>query len=216
MGFQIRQTRPKTLREAMEAAQNYENSAQSLRKSVRQAEGTGKKHRRGRRKYSSPSETSSSSESGTASTSSSSESEAAVNTKTRNRQSGSGKNRKGKELAKVKVEEDDSWKMMKNIQDTLATIQVNLAENRKPRRTVPTSWANVWCARCGEAGHFPPECNRPPQKWIQYVQPRRRSTTRIRRREKRERISIRFTTFNPRMEEDKPPPPSEGQPQEPG
>jgi hypothetical protein len=29
MGFQIRQTRPITLREAMEAAQNYENSAQS-------------------------------------------------------------------------------------------------------------------------------------------------------------------------------------------
>ena len=60
---------------------------------------------------------------------------------------------------------------MKNIQDTLAAIQVNLAENWKPRRTVPTSRANVWCAQCGEAGHFPPECNRPPQKRIQYVQP---------------------------------------------
>ena len=44
MGFQIRQTHPNTLREAMEAAQNYENSAQSLRKSLRQSEGTGKKH----------------------------------------------------------------------------------------------------------------------------------------------------------------------------
>ena len=40
MGFQIRQTRPNTLREAMEAAQNYENSAQSLWKSLRQSEGT--------------------------------------------------------------------------------------------------------------------------------------------------------------------------------
>ena len=30
MGFQIRQTRPATLQQAMEAAQNYENSAQSL------------------------------------------------------------------------------------------------------------------------------------------------------------------------------------------
>ena len=34
MGFQIRQALPTSLREAMEAAQNYENSAQSLRKSL--------------------------------------------------------------------------------------------------------------------------------------------------------------------------------------
>src|SRR5450759_2184760 len=38
MGFQIRQTRPATLRAAMEAAQNYENSSQSLRKSVKISE----------------------------------------------------------------------------------------------------------------------------------------------------------------------------------
>jgi hypothetical protein len=31
MGFQIRQTRPANLRDAMEAAHNYENSTQSLR-----------------------------------------------------------------------------------------------------------------------------------------------------------------------------------------
>ena len=36
---------------------------------------------------------------------------------------------------------------------------------------VPTSRANVWCARCGEAGHFPSKCTRLPQKRIQYVQP---------------------------------------------
>ena len=35
MGFQIRQARPTTLNEAMEAAQNYENSAQSLWKSLK-------------------------------------------------------------------------------------------------------------------------------------------------------------------------------------
>ena len=35
MGFQIRQARPTTLNEAIEAAQNYENSAQSLRKSLK-------------------------------------------------------------------------------------------------------------------------------------------------------------------------------------
>ena len=38
MGFQIRQTRLATLQQAMEAAQNYENSAQSLQKSLRGSE----------------------------------------------------------------------------------------------------------------------------------------------------------------------------------
>jgi hypothetical protein len=59
MGFQIRQTRPANLREAMEAAHNYENSAQSLRKAMRRSEkkdnGKGKKDDRKdrrRRKYS--------------------------------------------------------------------------------------------------------------------------------------------------------------------
>ena len=172
MGFQIRQYRPETLRDAMEAAQNYENSVQSLRKSLRKSEEKGRKHRRRRRKYSSSSESDSTSKSETTtSTSSSSGGNMADNYRNRNRHSGTGKDKKGKEIVKVKIEEDDSRKMMKNIQDTLAAIQVNLAENRKPRRTVPTSRANVWCARCGEAGHFPPECNRPPQKRIQYVQP---------------------------------------------
>jgi len=38
MEFQIRQERPTTLREAMEAAQNYENSSQSLRKALKRSE----------------------------------------------------------------------------------------------------------------------------------------------------------------------------------
>ena len=38
MGFQIRQSRPTTLREAMEVAQNYENSSQSLRKALKRSE----------------------------------------------------------------------------------------------------------------------------------------------------------------------------------
>ena len=38
MGFLIRQTQPRTLREAMDAATNYENSAQSLWKSLRRSE----------------------------------------------------------------------------------------------------------------------------------------------------------------------------------
>jgi hypothetical protein len=172
MGFQIRQYRPETLRDAMEAAQNYENSVQSLRKSLRKSEEKGRKHRRKRRKYSSSSESDSTSKSETTtSPTSSSDGNVAVNFRNRNHHSGTRKDKKGKEIVKVKIEEDDSKKMMKNIQDTLVAIQVNLAENRKPRRTVPPSRANVWCARCGEAGHFPPECNRPPQKRIQYVQP---------------------------------------------
>jgi hypothetical protein len=44
MGFQIRHTRLETLREAMEAAQNYEKSAQSLRKSLKKSEEKGRKH----------------------------------------------------------------------------------------------------------------------------------------------------------------------------
>jgi hypothetical protein len=50
MGFQIRQTRPAKLRDAMEAADNYDNSAQSLWKAVRrskkQDKGKGKKEDR--------------------------------------------------------------------------------------------------------------------------------------------------------------------------
>ena len=38
MGFQIQQSQPTTLQEAMEAAQNYENSAQSFRKSLKESE----------------------------------------------------------------------------------------------------------------------------------------------------------------------------------
>ena len=43
----------------------------------------------------------------------------------------------------MKIEDDDQKKVMKNIAKALKAIKVNLAENRKPRRIVPTSWANV-------------------------------------------------------------------------
>lgn len=172
MGFQIRQSRPTTLREAMEAAQNYENSAQSLRKSLKRSDGKKGKHRRKGRKYSSTSESNSDSKTETSTSESSSPDEEPASSSRIRRYPGNRKDPKGRELIKVKVEEEeDSRKIMKNIQDTLAAIQVNLAETRKPRKMVPTSRANVWCARCGEPGHFPPECNRPHQKRIQYVQP---------------------------------------------
>ena len=53
----------------------------------------------------------------------------------------------------------------------LEAIKVNRVENRKPRKIVPTSKANVWCLRCGEAGHFGSECSRPGQRRIHYVNP---------------------------------------------
>ena len=39
--------------------------------------------------------------------------------------------------------------MMKNIQESLEAIKVNLAENQKPRKIVPTSRANVSKMRRG-------------------------------------------------------------------
>ena len=114
MGFQIRQSRLETLREGMESAQNYENSAQSLRKSLQKTEEEGKGRQRRRWKYSSSSESCSSSKSeSTSSSSSSSGDDAPVSSKNPSRHSGSGKVRKGRELIKVKVEADDSVKMIK-------------------------------------------------------------------------------------------------------
>jgi hypothetical protein len=61
--------------------------------------------------------------------------------------------------------------MMKSIEESLEAIKVNLAENRKPRQTIPTSRMNVWCARCGDPGHYASECQRPTPKRIHYVNP---------------------------------------------
>ena len=66
---------------------------------------------------------------------------------------------------------DNSKKIMKSIQESLGPIKINLTENRKPRKIVPTSRANVWCPRCGNAGHFASEYNLPPQRRIHYVNP---------------------------------------------
>ena len=48
---------------------------------------------------------------------------------------------------------------------------MNLADNRKPRRIVPTSPTNVWCTRCGENGHYASECYKGPQKQVHFVDP---------------------------------------------
>ena len=171
MGFQIRQARPTTLSEAMEAAQNDENSAQSLRKSLkgldkRKKSKSGKKDRR-QKKHSDTSETSSSSSSTTGSfITESSGSDLGPSSGKK-----SIRNRKGKEIRKVKIEDDDQKRFMKSIQESLEAIKVNLTDNRKPRRIVPTSRTNVWCARCGENGHYASKCYKGPQKQVHFVDP---------------------------------------------
>jgi hypothetical protein len=62
---------------------------------------------------------------------------------------------------KVKTEDPESRRMMKSIEESLEAIKVNLAENRRPRQTILTSRMNVWCARCGDPGHYASECQRP-------------------------------------------------------
>ena len=171
MGFQIRQARPTTLSEAMEAAQNYENSAQSLRKSLKGLEKwekakSGKRDRR-RKKHSDTSETSGSS----SSTAGSSITESSGSESGPSAVKESSRNRKGNEIRKVKIEVDDQKRFMKNIQESLEAIKVNLMDNRKPRRIVPTSRANVWCTRCGENGHYASECYKGPQKQVHFVNP---------------------------------------------
>jgi hypothetical protein len=154
MGFQILQTRPANLRDAMEAAYNYENSAQSLRKAVRRSEKKDKekgkredqKDRR-RWKFSDPDSDSESSDSeGSDSASSGSEVERSPSPPRRSHRS---KGAREKAIVKVKTEDPEQRRMMKSIEDTLEAIKVNLVENRKPRRTIPTSRMNVWCARQG-------------------------------------------------------------------
>jgi hypothetical protein len=176
MGFQIRQTWRANLREAMEAAHNYENSAQSLRKAVRRSEkkdkGKGKKDDRKdrrRRKYSdSDSDSESSDSEDSDSASSGSEEERSPSPPRRSHRS---KGAKEKAIVKVKTEDPEQRRMMKSIEDTLEAIKVNLAENRKPRRTIPTSRMNVWCTRCGDPGHYASECQRPTPKRVHYVNP---------------------------------------------
>ena len=69
------------------------------------------------------------------------------------------------------MEDDDQKQIMKSIQELLKAIKVNLADNRKPRRIVPTSPTNVWCTKCGENGHYASECYKGPQRQVHFVDP---------------------------------------------
>jgi hypothetical protein len=176
MGFLMRQSRPRTLREAIDAATNYENSAQSLRKSLkrseRQEKGKNKKYDRKTRNRKKISDSDSSSESSeprdSHSSPSDTEEEGSISPP---KHSVKSKSRREKIVVKVKAEDPDSKKMMRSIQQSLEAIKVNLADNRKTRRVVPTSRANVWCGRCGELGHYPSECQRASHQLVHYVYP---------------------------------------------
>ena len=58
---------------------------------------------------------------------------------------------------------------MKDIHEVLEVIKVNLTENRKPRKVIPSARSNVWCTRCGESGHYPNECQRRSGRTVQFV-----------------------------------------------
>ena len=156
----------------MEAAQNYENSAQSLRKSFKRSKETDKgkgrkKDQKGRKRDTTDSESESSSDSSTNSSSDIESLESESGTSSRKWRSKD----KSKTTTKVKEETDDFKKVTKLIQEALEVIKVNLADTRKPRRTVPLSRANVWCSRCGENGHYASECYKEPQRRVHYVDP---------------------------------------------
>ena len=176
MGFHIRQSRPATLREAMEAAQHYEDSAQSIRNVSKRGSRSSKREQLKdirRRRYSE----SSSSESRSDLDSSQSESSDSEPVRASSSRSGSkrhvppksSKADKGKGPVKVKEEKDDTKAVIKKMQESLEAIKVNLAENRNPRRAVPAFRANVWCSRCGEMGHYQSECTKSLGRRVNYV-----------------------------------------------
>jgi hypothetical protein len=114
------------------------------------------------------------------------------------RRSHQSKGAREKATVKVKTEDPESRRMMKSIKESLEAIKVNLAENRKPRRTIPTSRMNVWCARCGDPGHYASECQRLAPKWIHYVNPEEEVFMLYRK--KKRRRHLRSTRYNLRTD----------------
>lgn len=171
MSFQIRQARPATLRDAIGAAQNYEDSVQSLRQSRKHTKNKSRKKckeiRRKKDRYRSSSSESFSSKSTTSDDNI--ESDTSTESSPPQKSTSHRTYRKGYDrgTTKVKVEVPEDKLIMREIKDTLDAIKVNLAENRKPRRPIPTSRVNVWCSNCRNVGHYPSECPKP--KKVQFV-----------------------------------------------
>lgn len=172
MGFHVRQARPRTLQEAMEAAQNYEDSMQSMRQSRRSSKSDGakrgKKISKNRKKDYSESSDSSSSGSSEDESSTGSESEDSVPQRRSSRTKGFRKDR-DRVVVKVKEELPEGKRLLKDIQSSLAAITVQLAEKSRPRKAIPVIRTNVWCTRCGQQGHYPNECTNAPSGSVRFV-----------------------------------------------
>lgn len=172
MGFHVRQARPQTLQEAMEAAQNYENSKQSLRQSRRRSKTEGsKRDRKIRKKKRNVSSGSSNSSSESSTNEQSSDDDSSEDHSPPRRASSSKGPRKDhiRAVGRVKEEVPEEKQMMKDIQSSLAAIKVHLADQHKPRRVIPTIRNNVWCTRCGQSGHYPNECPHLPPRKVHFV-----------------------------------------------
>ncbi|KAG0572918.1 hypothetical protein KC19_VG134200 [Ceratodon purpureus] len=166
MGLQVRQTRLQTLPEAMEAAQNYENSKQSILQ-YRKAGKTFRRLRKIRRNRDSSSESSGSSSKDCLETGDSSSEE----DRSRQKASGSKGYRKEKERTIVRVKEESvsEKRMIKDLVNSIEELKVQMAEEKKARKALPSVRNNVWCTNCGKAGHYNRECPHGATKRVQFV-----------------------------------------------
>lgn len=147
MAFQIRRTKPETLREAMEAAQDYEESAQALRSS----KDKGRKSK-GKKVIESTSDSSADSNDTGSDDPDSSDSDGKIRP---GRTKNSKKDKAGQTTVKIKAEKEDG---LKKVLAELEAIKVNMAELQSARKAPPAQRANVWCSRCRQSGHYPTDC----------------------------------------------------------
>lgn len=150
MAFQIRRIKPETLREAMEAAQDYEDSAQALRGSKDKG-----RQSKGKKVMESDSDSSADSNNPGSYDPDSSDSEEEVRA---GRMKSSRNGKAGQTTVKVKVEKEDG---LKKVLAELEAIKVNMAELQSARKAPPAQRANVWCSRCRQSGHYPTDCPAP-------------------------------------------------------
>lgn len=173
MGFAVRMAKPTTLAEAIEAAQDYEDSLHSMGKTRDKGKGAtiDKKHKKKKKTRHDSSDTS---DDPSSSDTSSSEEESFTETRARpNHRKGTPKANKdtARALKEVKAETHESKEVLKNLRDTMEAIRVNLASNPLPRKSIPTVRTNVWCTKCGESGHSNRECPRYGPRRVHLVNP---------------------------------------------
>ena len=67
-------------------------------------------------------------------------------------------------MKEVKIEKE-----LRDMQQTLEAIKVNLAATPRSRKAIPMVRSNIWCTRCGANGHFTSECPQTAIRRVQYV-----------------------------------------------